>query len=147
MSNGYSQELVNEVNAYSPIVDLIYQLESDRGTNKKAYIENEYGAKGGYQIKRDTYKDLQRIHPEKWKHLDFDTVALNDNLSRKAAEDYVRWIEKYYVDRNITPSIENILLGYHSGVGNVRKGKIGKQGLEYIRKAHTLMGFDEGRIN
>jgi len=138
MANGYNTAIASYTEN-APILDVIYALESSSGTNKKAYVENEVGALGGYQIRRSTYKDIQRINKDRWGKIDFETVAGDDRLSRLAANDYVNWIEKYYTDRDISPSVENILLGYHSGVGNVRKGNIGKEGKNYIKRAHDIM--------
>jgi hypothetical protein len=136
MGNPYTQNLQQTVN---PILDIIYQLESNGGTNKEAYKENKFGAMGGYQIRRSTYNEIKKMNPDKWGRLSFEQVAADDNLSRQAAGDYVNWIQNFYTSRNIPTSIETTLLGYHSGVGNVVKGKIGKEGVNYVKKAREIM--------
>lgn len=138
MGNGYTEELAmsNDMD----ILDVIFNLESSAGTNKRAYKSNKYGALGGYQIRPDAYKDVQRVFKSKWEGKDFNSVGMSNELSREAASDYLKVISMFYKNNKIPITEDNLLLGYHSGMGNVAKGNIGKDGVGYIAKAHKLRG-------
>ena len=140
--NAYSVKMEQPVKpGMTNILDIIFELESTSGTNKKAYVPNEEGALGGYQLKPGAFEDIQRVFPERWAKQKFNAVAKNDVLAREAASDYLQVIKMHYGNNNLAPTVEALLAGYHSGMGNVVKGNIGEKGLEYIEKANILRGI------
>ena len=141
MPNHYTDAITQPVQqGMTNILDIIFELESSSGANKKAYTPNNVGALGGYQLRPDAFKDIQRVFPEKWAKKSFKTVAKNDLIARKAASDYVNVIQMHLSNNNIAPTMDALLAGYHSGMGNVVKGNIGKEGLNYLKKASVLRG-------
>ena len=124
-------------------LDTIFQLESSAGTDPKRLKPNKYGALGSYQLTPPAFEDLQTNFPEKYKDKKFDEVALDDNQARDAAGDYVSLIRKRLVKKNIAPTRNAILAGYHSGVGNLGVGKRpGPEEIKYINKADELFNFE-----
>lgn len=128
---------------YDNILNLIYELESSSGKNKKAYTPNEVGALGGYQLTPGAFQDLQGTFGKKWVGKDFNKVAINDNLAREAAADYLKIISAHLVNNGMAPTRDALLIGYHSGMGNAAKGNIGPRGMQYLSRAKALGGFSQ----
>jgi soluble lytic murein transglycosylase-like protein len=122
------------------LTDVIYQLESSGGKNKRAYKSNKYGALGGYQLTPGAYTEIQRYNPKVWGDQPFEQVALNDTTANQAASDYLFILAKQLENSGITPTNENLLAAYHSGVGNVKKG-LGPLGRRYVSDARALAGL------
>lgn len=142
MANGLANNLTQPVQkGMTNILDIIFELESSSGTSKKAYTPNKEGALGGYQLKPGAFLDIQRVFPERWAKKKFGTVAKNDMLAREAAGDYIKVIGMEFSRFNLAPTMEALLAGYHSGMGNVLKGNIGQKGLDYVAKANVLRGI------
>ena len=142
MDNAYSAQMTQPVQqGMTNILDIIFELESTSGTNKKAYTPNEEGALGGYQLKPGAFLDIKRVFKSKWADKGFESVAKNDILAREAASDYLKVIKMEYSRFNLAPTMEALLAGYHSGMGNVLKGNIGQKGLDYVAKANVLRGI------
>ena len=144
MGNGYTEKLA-QGNKNADILNLVYALESSSGNNKNAYKENKDGALGGYQILRSTYEgDLQRRFPDKWGKLSFEEAMSDDNIAREAANDYLGIISDYLLRKGMAPTTDALLASYHSGMGNVAKGKpLGKRGREYLEKSRILGGYQQ----
>jgi hypothetical protein len=123
------------------ILDLIYELESSSGKNKKAYVENSVGALGGYQVTRKAYIDLQNLPKSRWKGIPFERAMMNDNIARQAAQDYLGIIHNHLVSNKVAPTRDALLAAYHSGMGNAVKGKLGPQGHQYLARAKALAGM------
>jgi len=127
-------------NKYTDILDLIHQLESSGGKDKRAKVSNWAGALGEYQLTPVAFKDLQDKLPEKWRGYTFAEVALDSKLAREAAGDYVNLITNYLLNYGIAPTRDAVLAAYHSGAKTVAKGKLGPEGLRYLERARALTG-------
>lgn len=125
------------------VIDVIHQLESSGGKDKSAGQENKEGAKGEYQIRRGAFQDVQKALPKKWNGYTWEEITGDSRLSRQAASDYLNIISNYYKSKGVQPTVDHLLLGYNQGMGNVVKGKIGKAGIEYVRRAHELMAKEK----
>lgn len=121
------------------ILDLIYALESSSGKNKAAYKPNSYGALGGYQIRPGAFEDIKRINPQ-WRDMSFEDVAMDDDLSRQAANDYMKVIQLHLVSQGIAPTMEALLSSYHGGMGNTARGTTGPNTQEYVSRARVMRG-------
>ena len=108
------------------LLDLIFELESSSGKNKKAYIPNpKSGALGGYQIKLGAFQSIQKMFPDKWGNKKFKSVALDDKQARDAAGDVLKFNAVSLAnDYGIASTREAMLASYNqrprikaSGVG------------------------------
>ena len=124
--------------ANDQLLDMIFQLESSSGTDPKRLVENEEGALGSYQLKRGAIKDIQRVYKSKWAGKSFRDIALDDDLARQAANDYLSVIRMHLQNNRVAPTLPALLAGYHSGMGNTVAGNIGTKGLDYLSKANAL---------
>lgn len=125
------------------LLDLIFELESSSGRDKKAYIPNpKSGALGGYQMKLGAFKAIQGMFPEKWKDKKFKDVALDDKQSRDAAGDYIKFnMVSLGNDYGVAARGTDILLGaYKEGAGGVISRDPDKMARvkEYVDKAHGI---------
>ena len=127
------------------LTDTIYNLESSEGQNRAAYKPNRYKALGGFQLTPDAFSEVQKLNPQ-WKGQNFSTVATNDVLAREAASDYLKVLARQFSRLGIPLTNENLLLAYHSGAGNVKKGTIGKYGRQYQARARALAGIKPGEV-
>ena len=127
------------VSNFEGLLDVIYELESSKGQNKKAYKPNSVGALGGYQITPLTFTDLQQALPSVWGKVPFGAV-LKDDVGRRAASDILSLKLQRLNRLGIMPSEDNLLLAYHSGEGNVAKGTIGPIGKRYVERGLKLLG-------
>jgi hypothetical protein len=139
MANKYTTPLANDSGMHP--LDAIKQLESSGGTNPAARKPNKYGALGNYQITPALYTDIQAHYPQ-FKDVPFERAALEEGLDRQVANAGLDVIEKQLTSLGVDPTYPNIALAYHSGVGNVKKGKIGSQGLQYVTKFKQLTGLN-----
>ena len=127
----------------SGVVDIIHQLESSGGTDKRASKENKEGAKGEFQIHRGAFSDVQKALPKKWGGYKWDEVTSDSRLSKSAAGDYLNVISNYFKSKGVQPTVDHLLLGYNQGMGATARGKITKGGISYLAKAHALMSQEK----
>lgn len=121
------------------LTDVIYQLESSAGKNKKAYVPNQYGALGGFQLTPGAYVEIQKLDP-RWRNMSFKDVAVNDSLAREAASDYLTVLFKQLEAAKAPLTNTNLLAAYHSGARNVARGTLGPYGRDYVSRARALAG-------
>lgn len=119
----------------------IMQLESSGGTNKAADTPNSYGALGDYQITPSFYKDVQKMNPDQFEDIPFQKAATDPNISREVVDHGLDMIAKQLKSMKVDPNLDNVILAYHSGIGNVKKGNIGPQGKKYLEDFKNLTGL------
>lgn len=129
---------------FSDPLNVIYELESSSGRNRKAYTPNQYGAVGGYQLTPAAFTDVQRFKPSVWGKMKFNDVAVNDALAREAARDYIDVLGRQLRALDIVPTVDNLLAAYHSGAGNV--GRLGPEGRNYVARSRALAGVPAGKV-
>lgn len=134
----YSQSLADS-NVLSPL-DAIYQLESSGGKNKKARVQNSSGALGNYQITPGLFEDIKKHFPE-YKDISFEQAALHPEMDRKVANAGLNVIATQLQALGVSPTMQNVALAYHSGIGNVKNNKIGPYGKKYLEDFTSLTGM------
>lgn len=111
------------------IIDAIKQVESSGGKFTTG-PKTKYGvAKGSYQVLDTTGQEYHR-------KLGIDEPY--DPYNEEQQREIVRAILGDYM-RMFDGDIELALTAYHTGPGNVRKGKIGPQGRAYVPKIEKAM--------
>lgn len=129
---------------FAPInIAYIAEIESNSGKNKASRTPNSAGALGTYQITPIAWKDLQQMFPQKYGSIDFETGALNDEISSMAAQDIFNIAAIRLKKLGLPVTTENLLAVYNAGIGTVSKanGNIAAYPLEtrkYIRKYKAL---------
>lgn len=128
------------------LLDIIYQLESSAGQNRRAYKPNKYGALGGYQLTPGAYQEVQKWLPEVWRGKSFNEVATNDKLAREAASQYTDVLNQQLLAKKANVTNAMILAAYHSGAGNAARNTLGPYGRDYVAKARALAGVKPGEV-
>lgn len=102
-------------------------VESRGMTPQQKLIPGAAGEIGTYQLRPQTFQDLQRLMPDKYGALDFFKVASNDQTAKAAMQDYMKLLETHYAPHyNIQPTDENLLQMYNVGPKGFSKGKRNK---------------------
>ena len=121
------------------LLDSVHELESSSGRNPKAYIEDKFGSYGEYRIRRETYKDLQRLFPEKYGSKSFIVAMDNPKFAREAAKDYLGVIKGYLEQKNVKPSAGMLLASYNGGMGNVARGTMTPEAMTYANRGLKMV--------
>lgn len=104
--------------------------ESRGATRKQLNTPGKAGEIGKYQIRPQTFRDLQRLNPE-YRNKDFFATASNDILAEQALVDYLNILEHHYAKRyGIEPTDENLLQMYNVGPVGFKNGK---RNAEYVK--------------
>jgi len=107
--------------------NIIAKIESSNGK----YMYGAAGEVGWHQITKICLKDYNRFHTKKIKRKEL----LNKEISGQVCQWYFeKRIPQFLRRYGLTNNLDNILLCYQSGIHNLRKGKIGKKGWDYINK-------------
>lgn len=104
--------------SFDLLLDAIEHVES-RG-NAKAV--SSVGAKGAYQLMDETGKEYHRKLKLNDPYDPFDKAQARE-IAQAIIKDYLRMFDG---------DIEKAVLAYHTGPGNVKKGKIGPEGRKYV---------------
>lgn len=114
-------------NAQALSVDMnrIKQIESSG--NVFAFNEGSK-ARGLYQFRKIAWQDVQNHYP-KLKKYEYTKYVFNKEISTIFCEKYFLILEKYLIHYNLEINIENLLIAWHDGIGNLIKYKNNKRKL------------------
>jgi len=116
------------------ILDAIEFIES--GGDPEA-INKRTGAAGAYQI-----MDATALNPG----YGVKPISLEDRFDKKKARKFAKEYLEGIAKANPDFTTEQLIQSYHSGAGNVAKGKIGPEGKKYLTKFYGAMNQKPGGL-
>lgn len=116
------------------ILDAIEFIES--GGDPKA-INKRTGAAGAYQI-----MDATALNPG----YGVKPISLEDRFDKKKARRFAKEYLEGIAKANPDFTTDDLIQAYHSGAGNVAKGKIGPEGKKYLTKFYGAMNQKPGGL-
>ena len=116
------------------ILDAIEFIES--GGDPEA-INKRTGAAGAYQI-----MDATALNPG----YGVKPISLEDRFDKKKARKFAKEYLEGIAKANPDFTTDQLIQSYHSGAGNVAKGKIGPEGKKYLTKFYGAMNQKPGGL-
>ena len=132
-----SQSNVSGVDVNNNILNAISFIESSNNTNPARLVENEDGALGKFQIKKDMFTDVKKHFPDT-RNLTFKEAALGTRR-REIASKALEVTSMNLASEGMAPTRDALITAYHSGAGNVSRGNIGKKGKKYLKDINALL--------
>ena len=97
-------------------------VESRGASPQKLRTPGPAGELGKYQMTPPAWKELVRVHPDVYGKMDMFNTFVDENLQKKAMQDYFKILEKQAKYFKLPTDDDALLQMYNVGIGAYKKG-------------------------